>query len=428
MKFIEELKWRGLLHDTTPGLVEILDSGNPIKGYVGYDPTAPSLTIGNLVTVMLLRILQNHGHLPVVVMGGATGRIGDPSGKSKERQLLDISTIDKNISAQKKVFEKLLDFDNSIDNPAEILDNLDIYKDMGALDFLRDIGKHLTVNYMMSKDSVKSRMETGISFTEFSYQLLQGYDFVWLNKHKGVSLQMGGSDQWGNIVTGIDMISKMYGKKGHGLTCPLLTKSDGSKFGKSEKGNIWLDGTLTTPYEFYQFWLNSSDDDIIKFNRIFTLRSPEEVEELEHMHLADPSKRTLQNVLANDLTLRLHGEEGLDLARKATDFIYGKKTRRDELRLVSQSVYETVASAVETKAIERETIENGVCAIDLLVDRTRIFASKRELRQAIKDNSVSLGRTKLSNEAYLVSVSDFAHGKYLLVEHGKKRQYLITVP
>lgn len=427
MNFLEELRWRGMLQDLTPGLDEALDKGEMLSGYIGYDPTAPSLTIGNLVTIMLLRVFQNHGHKPIVLMGGATGRVGDPSGKSEERKLLALDTLEQNLQAQKQTFYRLLDFDEAQSNRAEIIDNFDIYRDMGVLDFLREVGKYLTVNYMMAKDSVKTRMETGISFTEFSYQLLQGYDFVWLLKHKNVRLQMGGSDQWGNIITGTDLIGKMSDSKGFGLTCPLLTKADGSKFGKSEKGNVWLDGAFTTPYEFYQFWLNATDEDVVRFNRIYTLRPVAEVEELEAEHKANPGARILQKVLAEDLTERIHGAEGLRLALDVTAFLFNKQMGPEALRATSPAVFATAARAVDNFDVPSSSFAEGQTLAGLLTELTNIFASKRELRQAIKENALSLNREKVAAEDMPITPEVFSESGHLLVEYGKKKQFILTL-
>jgi tyrosyl-tRNA synthetase len=427
MTILEELKWRGLVQETSTGLEELLETGEKLTGYVGYDPTAPSLTIGNLVTVMLLRVFQNHGHKPLVVMGGATGRIGDPSGKSEERKLLDLDTLGNNLEAQKSTFHRLLDFDPSLPNAAEIFDNYEIYRDMNVLVFLRDVGKHITVNYMSAKESVKTRMETGISFTEFSYQLLQGYDFAWLYRHKNVRLQMGGSDQWGNILTGKELIGRIHDGQGHGLTCPLLTKADGSKFGKSEKGNIWLDGSMTTPYEFYQFWLNAADDDVVRFNRIFTLLSFAEVEAMEAEHLSNAGARILQKSLAEELTLRLHGSEGLQLAHDVTAFLFNRQMGRETLFSTPLPIFETAAKGIDDFAISAADLAEGMPLGALLTERTSVFASKREYRQAIKENALSVNRQKVTDEETVVSAGDFVHGKYLLVEYGKKKQYLILL-
>ncbi len=427
MTLLEELKWRGLVQEISPGLEELLETGEKLTGYVGYDPTAPSLTIGNLVTVMLLRVFQDHGHKPIVLMGGATGRIGDPSGKSEERKLLDLETLGNNLEAQKSTFLKLLDFDPSRPNAAEIFDNYEIYRDMNVLAFLRDVGKHITVNYMSAKESVKTRMETGISFTEFSYQLLQGYDFAWLYRHKNVRVQMGGSDQWGNILTGKELIGRMTDGQGHGLTCPLLTKADGSKFGKSEKGNIWLDGSMTSPYEFYQFWLNAADDDVVRFNRIFTLRTVAEVEAMEAEHRSNPGARVLQKALAEELTLRLHGPEGLQLAHDVTAFLFNRQMGRETLFSTPLPIFETAAKGIDDFVVSAADLAEGMPLGALLTERAAVFASKREYRQAIKENALSVNRQKVTDEETVVSAGDFVHGKYLLVEYGKKKQYLILL-
>jgi tyrosyl-tRNA synthetase len=427
MTFLEELRWRGLLQEITPGLEELLETGEKLTGYVGYDPTAPSLTIGNLVTVMLLRVFQDHGHKPLVLMGGATGRIGDPSGKSEERKLLSIDTLRQNLEAQKGTFHKLLDFDPALPHAAEIFDNYEIYRDMNVLTFLRDVGKHITVNYMSAKESVKTRMETGISFTEFSYQLLQGYDFAWLYEHKQVRLQMGGSDQWGNILTGKELIGRIHDGRGHGLTCPLLTKADGSKFGKSEKGNVWLDGALTTPYEFYQFWLNAADDDVVRFNRIYTLKPFAEVEDMEAAHRANPGARIVQKSLAEELTVRLHGPEGLQLALDVTAFLFDRQMGPDKLHATPKLVFETASRAVDTFAVTADKEIDQLPLAGLLTELAPVFSSKREFRQAIKENALSVNRQKVTSEETSVQHADLIHGQYILVEYGKKKQFLISM-
>jgi tyrosyl-tRNA synthetase len=423
--FVEELKWRGMVHDIMPGTEEQLNK-EVTSGYIGFDPTAASLTVGNLVAIMTLVHFQNAGHKPVALVGGATGMIGDPSGKSEERKLLLEETLKHNQECIKKQLSKFLNFDSGI-NSAELVNNYDWFKNFGFIEFLRDVGKHLTVNYMMSKDSVKKRLETGISFTEFSYQLLQGYDYLHLYKEKKCRLQMGGSDQWGNITAGTELIRRMDGGEAFALTVPLMTKSDGTKFGKSEGGNVWLDPAMTSPYKFYQFWLNLSDEEAVKFIKIFTLLSKEEIESIEKEHAAAPHERALQKALSKDITIRVHSEEEYHNAVKASEILFGKSTTEDLKNLNEAtllSVFEGVPQ-VEISLSDFKTIGN---VTDLLSVATQsiIFPSKGEARKMITSGGVSINKDKLSGPEQKVEF-ELLLKKYLLVQKGKKNYYLVKV-
>ena len=420
--FVTELKWRGMIHDIMPGTEEQLKK-EITAGYVGFDPTASSLTIGNLVTIMLLVHLQKAGHKPIALVGGATGMIGDPSGKSEERKLLSEDTLQHNQSCIKKQLEKFLDF-NSGATSAEIVNNYDWFKEFGFIAFLRDVGKHLTVNYMMAKDSVKKRMETGISFTEFSYQLLQGYDYYHLYKHKKCLLQMGGSDQWGNITAGTELVRRMDGGEAYALTCPLITKADGTKFGKSEGGNVWLDAELTSPYKFYQFWLNCSDEDAAKFIRIFTLLTQDQVLALEKEHAEAPHLRTLQKALAKDITIRVHSEEDYNTAVKASEILFGKSTTED-LRTLNEKLLLSVFEGVPQVEVSQSEYEGAATITDLLAN-TKIFPSKGEARKMITAGGVSVNKNKLA-AADQKPDFELLQKKYLLVQKGKKDYYLLKV-
>jgi len=420
--FVTELKWRGMIHDIMPGTEEQLKK-EITAGYVGFDPTASSLTIGNLVTIMLLVHLQKAGHKPIALVGGATGMIGDPSGKSEERKLLSEETLKHNQDCIKKQLEKFLDF-NSGATSAEIVNNYDWFKEFGFISFLRDVGKHLTVNYMMAKDSVKKRMETGISFTEFSYQLLQGYDYYHLYKHKKCLLQMGGSDQWGNITAGTELVRRMDGGEAFALTCPLITKADGTKFGKSEGGNVWLDAELTSPYKFYQFWLNCSDEDAAKFIRIFTLLTQDEVLALEKEHAEAPHLRTLQKALAKDITIRVHSEEDYNTAVKASEILFGKSTTED-LRALNGKIFFSVLEGVPQVEISKSEYEGTPTITDLLAN-TKIFPSKGEARKMITAGGVSVNKNKLATADQKPDF-ELLQKKYLLVQKGKKDYYLLKV-
>jgi tyrosyl-tRNA synthetase len=423
MTFIDELRWRGMIHDIMPGTEEYLKKEST-TGYIGFDPTADSLHIGNLLPIMLLVHFQRAGHKPIVLVGGATGMVGDPSGRSEERKFLDKEILNYNLSCQKKQLEKFLNFDCG-DNSAEIVNNFDWFKNFSFLQFLRDVGKHITVNYMMTKDSVKKRLETGISFTEFSYQLVQGYDFYYLYKHKNCKLQMGGSDQWGNIVTGTELIRRKDGGEAFALTCPLVTRSDGGKFGKSEKGNVWLDPVKTSPYAFYQFWMNVTDVDAENYIKIFTLLSNNEIEELTRQHKLSPHLRLLQRRLAYEITLMVHDQEGLDTAVEATEILFGKGTT-ETLKKLDEVTFLSIFEGVPLFTIKKKLLDTGISLIDLLGERTTIFPSKGEVRRTIKGGGLSLNKTRIEDEACMVKTDDLINSKYILIQKGKKNYYLIT--
>ncbi len=422
MGFIEELQWRGMIHDIMPGTKELLDSGS-ITGYAGFDPTSDSLHIGNLVPIMLLVHFQRYGHKPIALVGGATGMVGDPSGKSEERNLLDEATLRHNEECIKKQLEKFLDFGTS-ENSAEIVNNYDWFKNMNFLDFIREVGKHITVSYMMSKDSVQNRLESGISFTEFSYQLVQGYDFYWLHKNKNCKVQMGGSDQWGNIVTGSELIRRMAGGEAFALTNPLITKADGGKFGKTEKGNVWLDPERTSPYMFYQFWLNSSDEDAGKFLRIFSLLSQEEISALEKDHAENPAARLLQKALAKDLTIRVHSETDYNNSVEASEILFGRSTA-DQLQSIPEKLLLSVMEGVPQVNLNRSELETGIGVVEFLSDKTEVFPSRGEARKMITGGGVSLNKEKVSDISFVVDVKNLLNDKYILVQKGKKNYYLV---
>ena len=425
MDFIEELKWRGMYYQSTDeeGLIKHLSEGQR-TGYIGFDPTAPALTIGNFVQIMILKLFQLSGHKPIVLMGGATGRIGDPSGKDKERELKSADELDANLAAQQANFYKFLDFDAE-NNKAEFRNNYDFYKEMNALDFLR-LGKKITVNYMTSKVSVQKRIESGgLSFTEFSYQILQGYDFQYLYENDSVTVQMGGSDQWGNITTGTEFIGKnVENGKAYAVTTPLLTKSDGSKFGKSEKGNIWLDAQLTTPYKFYQFWLNAADTDIQKFNRYFTLKPREEVEALEAESTENPN--LLKRSLAEELTIRVHGQAAFDAVMKVSDLLFNSKADKETLLSLAKEDLATVSEEIPAFTISKEVLSGGISVIDLIAEHTQIVASKGDGRRAIKGNAITVNKDKITNHETEINHDDLLHGQYLMVENGKKNKFMIV--
>jgi tyrosyl-tRNA synthetase len=423
MNFVEELRWRGMIHDMMPGLEEQLASGMT-TGYIGYDPTSDSLHIGNLASIMMLVHFQKAGHKPIALVGGATGMVGDPSGKSEERNLLDEDTIRHNQSAIQKQLEKFLDFDCGA-NSAEMVNNYDWTKDFSFLHFLRDVGKHITVNYMMAKDSVKKRMESGsgISFTEFSYQLVQGYDFCWLYENKNCRLQMGGSDQWGNIVTGTELIRRKAGGEAYALTCPLITKADGGKFGKTEAGNIWLDAKKTSPYKFYQFWLNTSDEDASEYIKKFTLLTKEEIDGLIAQHNEAPHLRVLQKVLAKEITIRVHSEEDYQSAVEASEILFGKGTT-ETLQKLSEDTLLAVFEGVPRSGISKGTITIPVSIVDFLSEMTGIFASKGEARRMLKEGGVQVNKTKVA-ETTTIDLDSLLSGKYILVQKGKKNYYLV---
>ena len=423
MSLIDELKWRGLLHDIMPGTEALLEEG-PVKAYVGFDPTADSLHIGNLVPIMLLVHWQRAGHVPVALVGGATGMVGDPSGKTAERQLLDVDTIAHNLACQKAQLERFLDFEGS--NAAMVVNNHDWFKGMGFLDFIRDVGKHITVNYMMSKDSVKNRLESGMSFTEFTYQLVQGYDFFHLWKTQDVRVQMGGSDQWGNIVTGTELIRRKGGGQAFAITAPLITKADGSKFGKSEGGNVWLDKARTSAYKFYQYWINAADEDAARYLRIFTLLDRERIEEIEAEHAANPGGRAMQKALAEDVTQRVHGQADLDTAIAASKLLFGKSSRED-LEALPESELLSVFEGVPQRTLTRSELNQGVGVIDVLAGGNDPFLSSNgEARRALKEGSVSVNKEKV-NDSKVVTASDAMGSGLILVQRGKKNYFLVRV-
>lgn len=422
--FIAELKWRGMLHDVMPGTEEELNKGLT-KGYIGFDPTADSLGVGNLVQVMTLLHFQHCGHQPIALIGGATGMVGDPSGKSAERNLLDEDALRYNQECQQKQLEKFLDF-NCGERSAKLVNNYDWFKQIGFLEFIRDVGKHITVNYMMSKDSVKRRLEgeTGMSFTEFSYQLVQGYDFYYLWKHHGIKLQMGGSDQWGNIVTGTELIRRKASGEAFALTTPLIKKADGTKFGKTEGGNVWLDPKRTSPYKFYQFWLNASDDDVKNYIRIFTLMNKEAIEALEAEHNAAPHLRALQKALAKDITTRVHSHTDFEKAVEASEILFGKSTT-DALKQLDEATLLDVFDGVPQHATDKNLFEQPFNLVELLSDKTGIFPSRGEARKMIQGGGVSINKIKLEDPEGNTSADMLLNNKYVLVQKGKKNYYLI---
>lgn len=421
MDFLEELKWRGMLQDMTPGVEEKLRQGM-VTAYIGFDPTAPSLTIGNYVQIMLLKLFQLSGHRPLVLMGGATGRVGDPSGKDKERELKSYEELDANLQHQIGQFEKFLDFEEG-ENSALMVNNLDFYQDMNVLDFLRNVGKTLTVNYMLSKESVQKRLETGISFTEFSYQLLQAYDFQVLFQEYGCILQMGGSDQWGNITSGTEFIRRNLSEKAYAITTPLLTKADGSKFGKSAEGNIWLDPEMTSPYQFYQFWINAADADIPKFIRYFTLRSKEEVLAMEKEHADNPQE--LKRLLAEELTRRIHSDQAYESVLKVSELLFNRKAGRDQLLQLDAAELKIVAREIPSFHIGKEVLVRGVNIVDLLAEETDIVGSKGDARRAIKGNAISVNKDKVTDFEATINREALLHDKYIMVENGKKNKFML---
>jgi len=421
MSFIQELKWRGMIHDIMPGTEDQFQK-EMTSAYIGFDPTADSLHIGSLVQIMILVHLQNSGHKPYALIGGATGMVGDPSGKSKERNLLDKKTLDHNLNCVKAQLERFLDF-NCGENSAVVVNNYDWFENMSFLEFIRDNGKHVSINYMMAKDSVKSRLSTGLSFTEFSYQLVQGFDFYWLWKNKNCKVQLGGSDQWGNIVTGTELIRRKEGGSAFAVTTPLIQKADGGKFGKTEEGNIWLDKNKTSSYKFYQFWLNSSDDDAKNYIKIFTLKNKEEIDNLIAEHDQAPNLRMLQKELAKDVTIRVHGEEELISALSATNILFGKSTSKD-LKNLDTKTFLSVFEGVPQFQITNKDLNCGL--LDLLAEKTSVFNSKGEARRMISSNAVSINKEKVTLE-FQTSENTLIDNKYLLVQKGKKNYYLIKV-
>lgn len=423
--FIEELTWRGVLHDVMPGTEELLAKGMT-TGYIGFDPTADSLHVGSLAQIMTLLRFQLAGHKPLALVGGATGMVGDPSGKSAERNLLDTDTLNKNIEGIKKQLSQFLDFDCGA-NSAELVNNYDWFKTFSFLDFIRDAGKHITVNYMMAKDSVKNRIngDTGMSFTEFSYQLIQGYDFYHLWKEKKCMLQMGGSDQWGNITTGTEFIRRKAGGEAFALTTQLIKKSDGTKFGKTEGGNIWLDREKTSPYKFYQFWLNVSDEDAKSYIRIFTLLSKTEIEEIEAKQNAAPHERHLQKALAKDVTIRVHSEADYLQAIETTEFLF--KSKAEDVAKLDGSAFEKMLGGIDTFEVNKSELVSNLNLVDLLVEKASVFPSKTEARKMVQGNAVSLNKIKIADINATINLADFIGEKYLLVSKGKKENYLIKV-
>lgn len=419
---VEELRWRGLLHNIMPGTEEQLNREMTV-GYVGFDPTADSLHIGNMVPIMLLVHLQRAGHKPIALVGGATGMVGDPSGKSAERNLLDVETLNHNLACQKEQLEQFLDFEEG-ENSAEIVNNYDWFKEFNFLDFIRDVGKHISVNYMMAKDSVKNRLENGMSFTEFSYQLVQGYDFFHLYKNKSVKLQMGGSDQWGNIVTGTELIRRMDSGEAFALTAPLVKKADGTKFGKSESGNVWLDPKKTSPYKFYQFWLNTSDADAENYIKVFTLLPKEEIDALIEAHKPEPHLRTLQKALAKDVTIRVHGEEGYNEAIKTTELLFSKDLG-EKLNTLSEEVILDMVEDNLKYTLAKADIEASIPVVELMADKLGILPSRGEARKMIKGGGISVNMKKVTDTEATVSTTDLLQGSYLLVQKGKKNKYLV---
>jgi len=426
--FVEEIKWRGMLHDVMPGTEEHLLNGMQ-SAYVGIDPTADSLHIGHLVAVMMLRHFQLAGHKPFALIGGATGMIGDPSGKSTERNLLDEVTLRRNQDAVKEQLSRFLDFKGAADNVAILVNNYDWMKDFSFLDFIRDVGKHITVNYMMAKDSVKKRLSSeakeGMSFTEFTYQMVQGYDFLYLYQNHNCTLQMGGSDQWGNITTGTELIRRIGGGKGYALTCPLITKADGTKFGKTESGNVWLDAERTSPYKFYQYWLNTSDDDAERYIKIFTFLSKEKIEGLIAEHAEAPHLRVLQKRLAEEITVMVHSQEELDNAIQASTILFGKSTSED-LRKLNEKTFLDVFDGVPQAEISRSSVEEGLDMIAALATETNFLASNGEARRELKQNSISVNKEKVK-EDYKITSKDLINDKFVLLQKGKRNYFVLVV-
>ncbi|HBH84480.1 MAG: tyrosine--tRNA ligase [Bacteroidetes bacterium GWE2_41_25] len=429
MNFVDELKWRGMIHDIMPGTEELLNK-EKISGYIGFDPTADSLHIGHMVQVMLLVHFQRAGHTPIALVGGATGMIGDPSGKSEERNLLDETSLKNNEDAIKMQLSHFLDFKSEKVNKALMVNNYDWMKDYSFLQFIRDIGKHITVNYMMSKDSVKKRIgsesKEGMSFTEFSYQLVQGTDFLHLYNSHGCKLQMGGSDQWGNIVTGTELIRRKAGGEAFALTCPLITKSDGTKFGKTESGNVWLDPEKTTPYQFYQFWLNVSDEDAARYIKIFTILGMDEIEGIINEHNKAPHERLLQRRLAEEVTVMVHSRNDYEGAVEASQILFGKGTT-ESLRKMNENTFLSVFEGVPVFDVKKEVIDKGVSISDLCAEHSQVFASKGELRRLVQGGGLSINKEKVENAEILLGQGSLLNNKYLLIQKGKKNYFLIRV-
>jgi tyrosyl-tRNA synthetase len=423
MSFWDELKWRGLIHDATEGVEAVLKTP-PVSGYLGFDPSAPSLHIGNLVQIMLLVHFQRSGNKPIALVGGATGMIGDPSGKSEERKLLSEEIIRDYEVKIKDQLSKFLDFNSKV-NPAIMSNNYDWYKSINILDFLREAGKHLTVNYMMAKDSVKNRLETGISFTEFSYQLLQGYDYYQLNQKYGCALQMGGSDQWGNITSGIELIRRISGNEVYAITTPLITRADGKKFGKTEEGNVWLDAAMTSPYKFYQFWLNTADEDAVKYIRIFTLLREEDIKALEVRHAQAPHLRELQKELAKDITKRVHSVDDYNFAMKASEILFGNSAI-ETLKTLSNVQFEMVFEGVPRITINKSELEGGMNVLELVADKTKFFPSRGEVKRTIQGKGLSINSRLVETTELTVTTEQLLNNRYLLLQKGKKNYFLVV--
>ena len=421
MDFINELKWRGMIHDIMPGTEQQFKK-EMTSAYIGFDPTADSLHIGSLVQIMTLVHLQRCGHKPFALVGGATGMVGDPSGKSKERNLLDEITLNKNLAAVETQLKKFLDFENG-DNAAVLVNNYDWFKEISFLEFIRNAGKHMSINYMMAKDSVKSRLETGLSFTEFSYQIVQAYDFYWLWKNKNCKVQLGGSDQWGNIVSGTELIRRKEDGKAFAVTTPLIKKADGGKFGKTESGNVWLDKKKTSAYKFYQFWLNSSDEDAIHYIKVFTLLSQEEIVLLIKKHQQEPHLRLLQKTIANEITIRVHSKKDLDMAVLASKILFGRSTS-DDLKTLDVETFLSVFEGVPQFKLSKEDLKLGI--LDIMAEKTKIFSSKGEARRMVKSNAVSINKEKIT-DVFSLSKNNLVSNKYILVQKGKKNYFLIIV-
>ena len=428
MNFVEELRWRGMLHDIMPETEEMLLK-EATAGYIGFDPTGESLHIGSLVQIIILMHFQKAGHTPIALVGGATGMIGDPSGKSAERNLLNEETLAKNIAGIKSQLERFIDFNSDISNKAELVNNYDWMKNYSFIDFARDIGKHITVNYMMAKDSVKKRLgaesKVGMSFTEFTYQLFQGYDFLHLYREKNCKIQMGGSDQWGNITTGTELVRRVAGGKAYAMTCPLITKADGTKFGKTEGGNIWLDRNRTSPYKFYQYWLNASDEDAEKYVRIFTFLDKQTIENLIKEHKETPHLRLLQKRVAEEVTIMVHSKEDLDNAIKASNILFGKSTSED-LKTLDEQTFLDVFDGVTQAEVTREDIENGLDMIGALAAKTSFLKSNGDARRALKENAISVNKEKVK-EDFTITINDLINNKFVLLQRGKKNYFVLVV-
>ena len=421
--FLNELRWRGMLHNFTEEIEDIM-ANESVVGYIGFDPTAPSLTIGNYIQVMILHFFQQAGHRPIILMGGATGRIGDPSGKDKERDLKSYEELDENLQQQVQQFKKLLDFEDDT-NGAIMVNNLDFYKNMNVLDFLRDVGKSINISYMLAKDSVKNRLEKGLSFTEFSYQLLQAYDFQCLYQQENCVLQMGGSDQWGNITSGTEFIRRNLGAKAYAITTPLLTKADGSKFGKSAEGNIWLDADLTSPYKFYQFWINADDDDLPKYLRYFSFKTQSEIESLEQEYSQD--KQSLKKILAEEITTRIHGAEAFKAVMKVSELLFSKKCDEEFLRDLSTEDWKALAGEIPGAKISYELLGTEPNIMDFLSENTGILSSKSDARRAIQGQAISINKNKITDINATIGTHHLIRDKFIMVENGKKNKYLIEI-